>query len=337
MPNPDHLAILKQGVPAWNQWRHKNKELVDLRGANLHSASLAGVKLSGANLRGANLKDADLQQANLSGAKLHGADLTGANLNSADLTGANFTVANLNQADFTDTAMHHTVLAGVDLTQVKGLETVKHFGPSTLGIDTIYRSHGQVPITFLRGAGVPENFLEYMGSLVGTAFEFYSCFISYSTSDQDFAERLYTDLQSRGIRCWFAPHNVQGGQKLHEQIDSAIRMHERLLLVLSPHSIHSEWVKTEIATARKRESREAARVLFPIRLGISFNELQEWEYFDADRGKDSAREIREYYIPDFTGWKNHDQYRKEFEKLVRDLKKPQDLSAAHATGGAGTA
>ncbi|HEX5106252.1 MAG TPA: toll/interleukin-1 receptor domain-containing protein, partial [Pirellulaceae bacterium] len=52
---------------------------------------------------------------------------------------------------------------------------------------------------------------------------FYSCFISYSTKDQDFADRLYADLQARGVRVWFAPHDIQGGRKIHEQIDEAIR------------------------------------------------------------------------------------------------------------------
>jgi hypothetical protein len=79
---------------------------------------------------------------------------------------------------------------------VKGLATVRHRGPSTIGIDTIYKSHGKIPLAFLRGAGVPDNFIEYMGSLTGKAFEFYSCFISYSTKDQEFADRLYADLQN---------------------------------------------------------------------------------------------------------------------------------------------
>src|SRR5207302_8972620 len=37
--------------------------------------------------------------------------------------------------------------------------------------------------------------------------EFYSCFISYSNHDQDIAERLYVDLQSKGVRCWFARYH----------------------------------------------------------------------------------------------------------------------------------
>jgi hypothetical protein len=53
---------------------------------------------------------------------------------------------------------------------------------------------------------------------------------------------------------------------------------------------------------------------------VDFETLQNWECFDADTGKDSALEIREYFVPDFSDWKNHDQYREAFERLLRDLK-----------------
>jgi hypothetical protein len=232
-----------------------------------------------------------------------------ANLDSADLGGA----------DLTGASMWGTIYGNNDLSDVKGLETVKHHGPSTIGIDTIYRSQGNIPLAFLRGAGVPENFIEYMRSLTGKALEFYSCFISYSTKDQEFADRLYADLQNKGVRCWFAPHDIQAGKKLHEQIDEAIRRYERLLLILSPNSMNSEWVKTEIRKARKRERTEKKRVLFPVRL-VSFDTLRDWELFDADEGKDLAVEIREYYIPDFSDWKNHNPYGEGLKNLLRDLK-----------------
>jgi hypothetical protein len=67
----------------------------------------------------------------------------------------------------------------------------------------------------------------------------------------------------------------------------AERLHDRLLLILSEHCMSSEWVKTEIAKARKREVKEAKRVLFPVRL-VGFERLRDWECFDADTGKDSA-------------------------------------------------
>ena len=94
--------------------------------------------------------------------------------------------------------------------------------------------------------------------------------------------------------------------------------YDRLLLILSEHSRNSEWVRTEIAKARKRELWERRRMLFPVRL-VHFDTLREWECFDADTGKDSAREVREYFIPDFSAWKDHDSHQVAFEQLLKDL------------------
>jgi hypothetical protein len=81
----------------------------------------------------------------------------------------------------------------------------------------------------------------------------------------------------------------------------------------------SKRVKTEIRNARKREVGEKKRALFPVRLA-SYEVLRDWKLFDAGEGEDLATEIREYYIPDFSEWKNHDPYQREFEKLLRDLR-----------------
>jgi hypothetical protein len=67
-------------------------------------------------------------------------------------------------------------------------------------------------------------------------------------------------------------------------------------------------------------------VLFPISLA-PFDAIRDWEAFDADTGKDSAREIREYFIPDFSRWKDHDSYRKAFDRLMRDLQAPPQAPA----------
>jgi hypothetical protein len=81
----------------------------------------------------------------------------------------------------------------------------------------------------------------------------------------------------------------------------------------------SDWVATEIANAREREAREGKQMLFSISI-VPFEKVKSWKLFDADRGKDSAREIREYFIPDFSNWKDYDSYKKAFQRLVRDLK-----------------
>jgi TIR domain/Pentapeptide repeats (8 copies) len=298
MANEEHLARLKRlGVRAWNRWRRKcpaiqpdlseaNLAEVNLYSADLTRANLAKADLTRALLRLVFLNDAILTgavllEANLSGAFLNGADfshailartdlfmadLTNAILAEAILDAANLFGTDLTGADFSHAQISATTFGNVDLRWVRGLETVRHGGPSTIGIDTLYRSHGEIPEVFLRGAGVPEETITHAKSLIRRPFEFYSCFISYSSKDQEFVERLYTDLRNNGVRCWFAPHDVQAGRKLHEQIARAIRAHERVLLILSAHSMQSEWVKTEITKARQREVQENRQVLFPVRL-----------------------------------------------------------------------
>jgi hypothetical protein len=76
---------------------------------------------------------------------------------------------------------------------------------------------------------------------------------------------------------------------------------------------------TEIRRARKIERIEKRRKLFPIRL-VDFDVVQRWECFDGDSGTDLAIELREYYIPDFSNWKDHDSFEAEFGKLLRDLR-----------------
>jgi len=164
---------------------------------------------------------------------------------------------------------------------------------------------------FLRGCGVPDNFIVYMHSLAGQAFEFYSCFISYSTKDQEFAERLHADLQAKGVRCWFAPKDLKIGDKFRDRIEGSIRHHDKLLLVLSDNSIQSPEVEREVQAAFEREDKSNKVVLFPIRLDETVMETT----------KAWAADIRmTRHIGEFGQWREHDSYKKALERLLRDLK-----------------
>ena len=94
MANPKHLAILKQGVIEWNQWREEHPELH----ADLGRAHLSWLDLSGADFRYVDLQSAELEQPGLSAdfaerisaAKLNGAHMSGADFRrSAGGVGAN--------------------------------------------------------------------------------------------------------------------------------------------------------------------------------------------------------------------------------------------------------
>jgi hypothetical protein len=272
MATEEHLTRLNQGVEAWNQWREANLAIQP-------------------DLSVANLDGADLRRANLWGTNLHGAHLHGANLNG--------------------TSIGWTILADVDLSMAQGLETVDHQGPSTIGIDTLYRSHGSIPEVFLRGAGVPDEVITYSKSLVERPFQYYSCFISYSSRDEALAQCLHADLQNKGVRCWFAPEDLKIGDEFRSRIDESIQGYDRLLLILSESSVKSRWVQKEIETAFEKEAKENRIVLFPVRIDEAV--MQSQVGWAAD-----IRRMR--HIGDFRRWKDHDAYQQAFNRLLRDLK-----------------
>src|SRR3954469_2828418 len=126
MANRTHVARLKQGVEAWNQWRRDNPKIrptlsradliraslrgADLRRTNLGKADLShadlrGAQMSGANLHGAALRGAELIRADLRRADLRGADLFGANLRGADVSYANLSRADLDYANLRGTGL----------------------------------------------------------------------------------------------------------------------------------------------------------------------------------------------------------------------------------------
>ncbi len=230
---------------------------------------------------------------------------------------ANLRVTDLSGADVTGALLAYSFFANTDLSGTKGLEHCKHFGPSTIGIDTFYRSQGEIPESFLRGCGVPEVFINYARSLVGQPIEFYSCFISYSSHDQAFAERLHADMRAKELRCWFAPEDLKIGDRFHERIEESIRVFDKVMIVLSEASVESRWVEREVNAARERENRENRTILFPIRIDDAvMNAPQPW-----------AADIRRTrHIGDFTQWKDHDSYEKAFERLLRDLKATERAS-----------
>src|SRR5262249_4848568 len=133
-------------------------------------------------------------------------------------------------------------------------------------------------------------------------------------------DRLYADLQAKDVRCWFAPEDLKIGDKFRARIDESIRIHDKLLLVLSENSIQSPWVEKEVETAFEREHRENRIVLFPIRLDDAVMKTNQAWAADIRRTR---------HIGDFTKWKEHGEYAKAFNRLLRDLKaQPGDKADA---------
>jgi uncharacterized protein YjbI with pentapeptide repeats len=281
---------------------------MDLSGANLRNADLRRADLAGVCIRRGNLKGANLSEADLQSATLAWTDLSGANLRGTWLQFAEITCTNLRGADLNGAYLYSTMLNSLDLEETIGLEHCEHIGPSIIDLNTLLTS--PLPTSFLRGCGVPEKVIEYLPSLRGDAIRFYSCFISYSSRDQTFAERLRADLQDKGVRCWFAPHDLPIGAKIWDAIDDAIRLRDKLLVILSEASIASDWVEDEVNKAYAEERERKETVLFPIRLDDAVMTTTEpW-----------ARKLRDQRnIGDFRQWEKPIEYRRALERLLRDL------------------
>jgi len=257
------------------------------------------------------LSYADLSHARLSGADLSEANLSGAILRGTDLSGAIFRRANLKGADLHDCSVGYCIFGDNDLSVAKGLDSVYHWGPSTIGVDTLYRSQGNIPEVFLRGAGVPDQFIEYARSLVGQAIRYYSCFISHSHVDKRFCDRIYADLQARGVRVWYFPEDATWGRSVWGEIDRGIRTYDKLLAICSQNSLQSGPVLREIERALQREDRERVNVLFPVLLDDYL--FDEWEH-------ERKVDVRTNVVGDFRGWDaDAAQYEAQFNRLLQAL------------------
>jgi len=293
----------------------------NMRAINLTRANLTGAKLIRASLREANLTGANLTSASLGNAFLSNTNLTDANLSDAELVETNFSGACLNGANLAGAHMKLTIFANIDLRNVKGLETVNHHGPSTIGTDTLSRSGGDIPEMFLRKAGVRDNLITYTVSLANKPIKYYNCVISYANQDQDFAERLYNGLQQKGVRCWYAPEGMTTGPA-RTRVGESFHIYDKLLWIVSQHSIHTRWAKLAVEETLFEEGNKKIQILFPIRLDNTI--LEEEPRWISVRHLPLLTPNRD--IADFTGWKLQNSFQEAVNRFVPTLQSSTPLS-----------
>jgi hypothetical protein len=99
-----------------------------------------------------------------------------------------------------------------------------------------------------------------------------------------------------------------------------------VLLILSEHSIASDWVEEEVTRALDEERSRKTTVLFPIRVDDAvLTTTEAW-----------ARGLRiQRNIGDFCRWKDHDAYQTVLERVLRDLKVGAGWAIRNRSGAAG--
>jgi len=341
MANEAQLAILKQGIEVWNKWRYDNSGIeIDLSAADLSRTALRGAffgdadisraKFDRADLRGTVLTRADLRNAYLVDVNLTGSYLDGANLSNAVLIGTDLSEASLIETLLMQVVIGGTIFGNVDFSQVLDLESVIQAGPSRISTDTFVRSKGKIPAAFLRGCGLSDWEIEavklYNPDLsneernkvlyriydlqVRQAIQVSHLFISYSHADSTFVDKLGKYLQDQGIRYWRDTHEMKAG-RIEAQIDRGIRQNPLVLLILSEHSVKSDWVQHEVRTARDLEQETGRDVLCPVALDKNWG--------DNTWPKRIMEQVMEYKVLDFSAWQDDSRFDDTFHKLIDGL------------------
>jgi hypothetical protein len=134
-------------------------------------------------------------------------------------------------------------------------------------------------------------------------------FISYSRKDQEFVTRLASDLDAHVAGVWLDQSAIRAGQKWHDEIIEGIRDCKALVLVLSPDSVASPYVREELDKAL-----ELAKPILPV------------IYRPATWTDEFAALIKDIQTIDLRSG----SYTDNFQKLVDGLR---ELHAVKAPGG----
>lgn len=172
---------------------------------------------------------------------------------------------------------------------------------------------------FLKGCGLSDLVVDYIPSLFDGAINYYSCFLSHSHIDKDFARLLYTKLQEHDIRCWLDEHQMLPGDDPHDRIQEGIRLWDKFILCCSQNSLTSWWVDSELNRAFEKEqtlTRERGRkVLALIPLDL------DGFLFSGNWPSGKAEEVRSRMVGDFTNWSNDQaKFETELERLIKALR-----------------
>ena len=274
-----------------------------MQGCDLTNCNLSECTIMGVDLSGSILYNTDFEASSFSSSNLDDADMRNASLQIARLDAVSLARANVTEAMFNSTAIHN-----VDLSSVVGLGDTYHYRPSAIdsvslrltaqGLASEPEFRRKDFFKFLSGTGLDDELLEAVRSWIGQPIEFHSIFLSHSSRDKEFARKLYGDLRSLKIKCWLDEKELLPGDSILGQIDTGIKLWDRLLLVCSRNSLAPTtgwWVEQELERALAKERK-------PTRLGVpggTVIPITIDDYiFDEWDGKYKAT-LLERYIGDF--------------------------------------
>lgn len=92
----------------------------------------------------------------------------------------------------------------------------------------------------------------------------HTAFISYAHGDASFVARLAEDLIASGVGVWLDRWEIKVGDSMSDRIQEGIQDSDYLVIVLSPNSVNSSWVREELNAARIRQLESRRVMVLPV-------------------------------------------------------------------------
>lgn len=308
----------------------------ELENVRLHDADLDGISATKALLHNCSFGGAWLNSCALAGASVINCRFDGAQLRSVDFsrakfTGCDFTLAELSDcalsnSTFKDCYFDRTAFIGCfDLDRAKIQRSCEVNSNLVFDRITIASSFKKLPDWFLLNGGYSQMEIDYLRSLQTTPLVYNSVFISYARSDSDFVSKLERHLRGRAIPVWRDKPDMKGGRHWKTQIDEAILVQKKTLVVCSQYSLTRSAVIDEIERAVTLERVRKESRLFPVMID---------DYVLSEEAMDDGRErvrsgswtenwihyLRKFSITDFTSWRKRSGFVVAFNGLLADLR-----------------
>ncbi|MBI4236242.1 MAG: toll/interleukin-1 receptor domain-containing protein, partial [Chloroflexi bacterium] len=236
-------------------------------------------------------------------------------------------------ADLSGARVGSTSFAGCDLSSCRGLATVEHLWPSSIGLDTLTRTlrgaggrWSPEMVAFFTGAGVAPAVLDHLTQqYAADPTQFTACVVTHAAADIAFATRLQEDLRAAGIRC-YRHQEMATGPGIFASMDRATPIYDKLIVVCSqsglqrPHVIHEleQALEEETALRQQKQTNPAvdAEIIFLLRLD---------DYLETGWQHPAKEECLRHPLGDCRGW-NMDEavYLRALHALIVALRQRPD-------------
>jgi hypothetical protein len=212
---------------------------------------------------------------------------------------------------------HHAFIDGVDcILQAQGEESYKRLKRFDSFIEAIFCYQQYALSAGARSYENPEtkrlrDRINAMQLEMNKLLQFVSAstkqakvFLSHAHIDKPFVEKLKSDLENRGITTWYDNRDLEIGDIISDVISQGVKQSWCFLIVVSPQSVNSRWVKYELDEAYDQHISKGKRIL-PVLTGNLSDD-------------DIPQRLKKHLYADF---RNSSKYGEAFDRLYRTIVK----------------